>query len=147
MFSRLTVFENLRMGGLPWPRAEVRDGVTRVYDLFPRLKERRGQNAGTLCGGEQQMLAIGRALMVSPIVLLLDEPSMGLSPTLTEQIFTISGDQRAGHHRPAGRAERAHGPERGHRGYVLQSGQILLADSAANLAANEQVRQAYLGEI
>jgi branched-chain amino acid transport system ATP-binding protein len=122
--------------------------VTRVFALFPRLQERRSQKAGTLSGGEQQMLAMGRALMARPRVLLLDEPSMGLSPILTEQIFQIITEIN-------GQGTTVLLVEQNalmalnvaHRGYVLQTGKIILADTAANLSANEQVRQAYLGEI
>jgi branched-chain amino acid transport system ATP-binding protein len=148
VFSRMTVYENLQMGAFSRKGAVLHDEVARVYDLFPRLKERRSQAAGTMSGGEQQMLAMGRALMAAPKVLLLDEPSMGLSPILTEQIFSIITE--------------INGPGTtvllveqnalmalnvAHRGYVLQTGRIILHDTAANLAANEQVRQAYLGEI
>jgi branched-chain amino acid transport system ATP-binding protein len=148
VFSRMTVFENLLMGAFSRRGAPLDDDVTRVYDLFPRLKERRAQRAGTLSGGEQQMLAMGRALMALPKVLLLDEPSMGLSPILTEQIFAIIGEIN-------GQGTTVLLVEQNalmalnvaHRGYVLQTGKIILADTAANLAANEQVRQAYLGEI
>jgi len=148
VFSRMTVAENLDLGAFRRRGAEVTTDLARVMDLFPRLKERRTQKAGTLSGGEQQMLAIGRALMTRPTVLLLDEPSMGLSPILTEQIFRIITEIN-------GQGTTVLLVEQNalmalnvaHRGYVLQTGRILLADTAANLAANEQVRQAYLGEI
>jgi branched-chain amino acid transport system ATP-binding protein len=147
-FVRLTVEENLRMGGFTMPAADVRDGIGRAYQLFPRLKERRQQVAGTLSGGEQQMLAMARGLMAKPSLLLLDEPSMGLAPNLVELIF----DQIRTIH-DEGTAillveQNAHmALEIADRGYIIQTGQIVLADSAAKLAANEQVRQAYLGEI
>ena len=148
VFSRMTVFENLLMGAFSRSGANLDDDIARVFDLFPRLKERRAQRAGTMSGGEQQMLAMGRALMAQPTVLLLDEPSMGLSPILTEQIFRIITEIN-------GQGTTVLLVEQNalmalnvaHRGYVLQTGQILLADTAANLAANVQVRQAYLGEI
>ncbi|HYM52738.1 MAG TPA: ABC transporter ATP-binding protein [Candidatus Dormibacteraeota bacterium] len=147
VFSRMTVYENLQMGAFT-RKGPLTDDVARVYELFPRLKERRAQKAGTLSGGEQQMLAMGRALMTQPTLVLLDEPSMGLSPILTEQIFAIISEIN-------GQGTTVLLVEQNalmalnvaHRGYVLQTGKILLADTAANLAANEQVRQAYLGEI
>jgi branched-chain amino acid transport system ATP-binding protein len=148
VFSRMTVYENLQMGAFSRGNAKIEDDVNRVFDLFPRLKERRGQKAGTMSGGEQQMLAMGRALMAQPAILLLDEPSMGLSPILTEQIFNIiteinsQGTTVLLVEQNAQMALNA-----AHRGYVIQTGKIILADTAANLAANEQVRQAYLGEI
>ena len=149
VFSRMSVYENLQMGAFSrGPRQRIDDDVARVFDLFPRLKERRSQKAGTMSGGEQQMLAMGRALMARPTILLLDEPSMGLSPILTEQIFGIiteingQGTTILLVEQNALMALNA-----AHRGYVIQTGRIILADTAANLAANEQVRQAYLGEI
>jgi branched-chain amino acid transport system ATP-binding protein len=147
VFSRMTVYENLQMGA--FTRKGTFDGdVARVYELFPRLKERRTQKAGTLSGGEQQMLAIGRALMTRPTLVLLDEPSMGLSPILTEQIFAIISEiNEQGTTVLLVEQNALMALNVAHRGYVLQTGKIILADTAANLAANEQVRQAYLGEI
>ena len=147
-FVRLTVEENLRMGGFTVTEAEVREGIERAYAIFPRLKERRNQVAGTLSGGEQQMLAIGRGLMAKPTLLLLDEPSMGLAPNLVELIFeTISEIHDKGTAILLVEQNAHMALEIADRGYILQTGTILLADTAANLAANEQVRQAYLGEI
>jgi branched-chain amino acid transport system ATP-binding protein len=148
VFSRMTVYENLELGAFSRKGQPIADDIARVFDLFPRLKERRTQRAGTMSGGEQQMLAIGRALMARPSVLLLDEPSMGLSPILTQQIFQIITEIN-------GQGTTVLLVEQNalmalniaQRGYVLQTGRIILADSAASLAANEQVRQAYLGEI
>ena len=147
VFARMSVFENLQMGAFT-RRGPIDDDVARVYELFPRLKERRAQKAGTLSGGEQQMLAIGRALMAQPRILLLDEPSMGLSPILTEQIFIIISEINSqGTTVLLVEQNALMALNVAHRGYVLQTGSIILADTAANLAANEQVRQAYLGEI
>jgi branched-chain amino acid transport system ATP-binding protein len=147
VFARMTVYENLLMGA--FSRTDAFDAdLERVFELFPRLKERRGQKAGTLSGGEQQMLAIGRALMAKPNLLLLDEPSMGLSPILTEQIFQIIRDINAQGTTVLLVEQNAQMAFNvANRGYVLQTGQIILADTAANLAADPQVRQAYLGEI
>jgi branched-chain amino acid transport system ATP-binding protein len=148
VFSRMTVYENLQMGAFSRRGERIDDDVTRVYDLFPRLRERRGQKAGTMSGGEQQMLAIGRALMARPKILLLDEPSMGLSPILTEQIFQIINEINAQGTTVLLVEQNAQmALNTAHRGYVIQTGKIILADTAENLAANEQVRQAYLGEI
>jgi branched-chain amino acid transport system ATP-binding protein len=149
IFARLTVEENLRMGGFTLTSGpDVRDGIARAYDLFPRLGERRRQVAGTLSGGEQQMLAIGRGLMARPTILLLDEPSMGLAPILVESIFdTIRTIHAQGTSILLVEQNALMALEVANRGYVLQSGQIILADTAANLAANEQVRKSYLGEI
>ena len=117
-----------------------------MYELFPRLKERLTQRAGTLSGGEQQMLAIGRALMARPKVLLLDEPSMGLAPVLVELIFKTIQDINAQGMTVLLVEQNAHmALSIAHRGYVLQTGKIVLSDSAKNLAANEMVRKAYLG--
>jgi branched-chain amino acid transport system ATP-binding protein len=148
VFARMSVYENLQMGAFSRPRVSITDDVSRVYDLFPRLKERRTQKAGTLSGGEQQMLAIARALMARPVLLLLDEPSMGLSPILTEQIFAIIADINSQGTTVLLVEQNAQmALNVANRGYVLQTGKIILSDTAANLAANQQVRQAYLGEI
>ena len=148
VFSRMTVYENLQMGAFSRRGQKIDGDVTRVFDLFPRLRERRTQKAGTMSGGEQQMLAMGRALMAQPTILLLDEPSMGLSPILTEQIFTIITEINAqGTTVLLVEQNALMALNAAHRGYVIQTGKIILADTAANLAANEQVRQAYLGEI
>jgi branched-chain amino acid transport system ATP-binding protein len=148
VFSRMSVFENLQMGAFSRQGQRIDDDVARVFDLFPRMKERRSQKAGTLSGGEQQMLAMGRALMARPSILLLDEPSMGLSPILTEQIFNIIREiNEQGTTVLLVEQNALMALNAAHRGYVIQTGKILLADTAANLAANEQVRQAYLGEI
>jgi branched-chain amino acid transport system ATP-binding protein len=148
IFSRLTVLENLHMGGFTRTRPEIEESVARVYDLFPRLAERRQQRGGSLSGGEQQMLAIGRALMSRPKLLLLDEPSLGLSPILVQQIFEIIKEiNRQGITILLVEQNALQALNVANRGYVMQTGRIILADTAANLAANEQVRQAYLGEI
>ena len=126
----------------------VQDGVDSAYEMFPRLKERRNQLAGTLSGGEQQMLAMGRALMTKPRILLLDEPSMGLAPNLVEHIFeTIERINGEGTAILLVEQNAATALQVASRGYVLQTGQILLADTSAALAANEDVRRSYLGEI
>ena len=148
IFSRLTVLENLHMGGFTRTRGEIEESVVQVCDLFPRLAERRQQRGGSLSGGEQQMLAIGRALMSRPKLLLLDEPSLGLSPILVQQIFDIIREiNRQGITILLVEQNALQALNVANRGYVMQTGRIILADSAANLAANEQVRQAYLGEI
>lgn len=129
-------------------RKAVQEGVDNAYQMFPRLKERRHQIAGTLSGGEQQMLAMGRALMTKPRILLLDEPSMGLAPNLVEYIFeTVQRIHAEGAAILLVEQNAATALTIAHRGYVLQTGRIILADSAAGLAANEDVRRSYLGEI
>jgi branched-chain amino acid transport system ATP-binding protein len=147
IFPRMTVRENLEMGAFQRTKGPERDAdFERVYTLFPRLKERLGQNGGTLSGGEQQMLAIGRALMARPKLLLLDEPSMGLAPILVEQIFDIVKDINA-----SGttvllveqNALMALGIAK--RGYILQTGEIVLQDVAERLMTNPEVQKAYLG--
>ncbi len=149
VFARLTIEENLRMGAYSVnDKAAVAAGIERAYTMFPRLKERAGQVAGTLSGGEQQMLAMGRALMATPRILLLDEPSMGLAPNLVELIFeTVVDIHRAGTAIMLVEQNASQALAIADRGYVLQTGRIILADSAAALAANEDVRRSYLGEI
>jgi branched-chain amino acid transport system ATP-binding protein len=148
IFSRLTVLENLQMGGYSRKAAEVREELARVYELFPRLKERAGQRGGTLSGGEQQMLAIGRALMSRPRLLLLDEPSLGLSPILVQQIFKIIREINAqGTTILLVEQNALQALAVAARGYVLQAGKLLLSDTAEGLSRNEDVRRAYLGEI
>jgi branched-chain amino acid transport system ATP-binding protein len=148
IFSRLTVLENLQMGGYTRTSREVAENVEHVYSLFPRLAERAGQKGGTLSGGEQQMLAIGRALMTRPKVLLLDEPSLGLSPILIQQIFKIIREINANGTTVLLVEQNAlQALEVADRGYVLQTGRVILTDTATNLAANQDVRRAYLGEI
>ena len=147
IFNRLTVRENLTMGAYLRTDGGVESDLERVFTLFPRLKERIGQVAGTLSGGEQQMLAIGRALMASPRLLLLDEPSMGLAPVLVEQIFaTITDINRQGMTILLVEQNAAMALEIAHRGYVLETGAIVLTGSAAELGENADVRRAYLGE-
>jgi branched-chain amino acid transport system ATP-binding protein len=147
IFPRLSVQENLEMGAFTRTDKDgIAEDMQRVFGLFPRLKERATQKGGTLSGGEQQMLAIGRALMGRPKVLLLDEPSMGLAPVLVEQIFSIIKDintQGTTILLVEQNALMALGIA--HRGYVLQTGQIVLADSAQGLSENETVQKAYLG--
>jgi branched-chain amino acid transport system ATP-binding protein len=146
VFPRMTVLENLEMGAFTRGKVEESD-LTRVFDLFPRLKERVAQKAGTLSGGEQQMLAIGRALMAHPSLLLLDEPSMGLAPILVESIFSVVKDINAqGTTVLLVEQNALMALAIANRGYVLQTGEIVLSDSAATLMKNELVRKAYLGE-
>ncbi len=148
VFGRLTVEENLAMGAYSrQDRARVGVDFERVYERFPRLAERRGQLAGTLSGGEQQMLAIGRALMSRPQLLLLDEPSMGLAPLMVQKIFeTIRAIAQEGVTLLLVEQNARLALEVSHRGYVMDCGVITLADSASRLLGNPLVRQAYLGE-
>jgi branched-chain amino acid transport system ATP-binding protein len=147
IFNRLTVADNLELGAYIRADGAIREDMERVFALFPRLRERRSQVAGTLSGGEQQMLAIGRALMARPRLLLLDEPSMGLAPVLVEQIFeTIEGINRQGTPILLVEQNAAVALTVAHRGYVLETGSIVLEGPARTLAADAGVRQAYLGE-
>jgi branched-chain amino acid transport system ATP-binding protein len=146
VFPRMTVLENLEMGAFSHGKVDPAT-LDRVYGLFPRLKERVGQKAGTLSGGEQQMLAIGRALMANPTLLLLDEPSMGLSPILVEQIFAIIREiNEQGTTVLVVEQNALMALAVAHRGYVLQTGSIVLNDTGVALLQNDMVRKAYLGE-
>ncbi len=146
VFADMTVEENLDMGGYTRAGSEIADSIADVYDRFPRLKERRRQAAGTLSGGEQQMLAIGRALMSKPKLLMLDEPSMGLAPILVEQIFDIikelntSGTTILLVEQNARMALSV-----AHRAYVLETGKVALTGTGRELMASDKVREAYLG--
>jgi branched-chain amino acid transport system ATP-binding protein len=148
IFSRLTVLENLQMGGYTRNRSEIDESTERVMTLFPRLRERTHQQGGTLSGGEQQMLAIGRALMSRPRVLLLDEPSLGLAPILVQQIFAIIREiNEQGTTILLVEQNALQALSVAHRGYVLQTGNVVLSGTAQELRENETVRKAYLGEI
>jgi len=147
IFARMTVRENLEMGAFARGSADMAEDYDRVYTLFPRIKERLKQRAGTLSGGEQQMLAIGRALMARPKLLLLDEPSMGLAPVLVELVFQTIKEINAQGMTVLLVEQNAHmALTIANRGYVLQTGKIVLTDTAKALASNEMVRKAYLGE-
>jgi branched-chain amino acid transport system ATP-binding protein len=148
IFSRLTVLENLQMGGFTRTAGERAEDLERCLTLFPRLRERLTQKGGSLSGGEQQMLAIGRALMSRPRLLLLDEPSLGLSPILVQQIFELIREiNRQGTTVLLVEQNALQALAVAARGYVLQTGKVILADTAAALTANQDVRRAYLGEI
>jgi branched-chain amino acid transport system ATP-binding protein len=147
IFNRLTVTENLEMGAYLRVDSAVREDMDRIFELFPRLRERRQQTAGTLSGGEQQMLAMGRALMARPRILLLDEPSMGLAPILVEQIFeTVADINRQGTTILLVEQNAAIALSVAHRGYVLETGSIALTGGAAELSEHPEVQRAYLGE-
>ena len=146
VFPSLTVLDNLKMGGFFLDKQQIEAGIAHVFKLFPRLEQRATQRAGTMSGGEQQMLAIGRALMSKPRLLLLDEPTLGLAPLVIAQIFDII---RAIHEegvtvflveQNANKALQV-----ADRGYVLETGKLVLADTGANLLANDRIRSAYLG--
>ncbi|HVC87391.1 MAG TPA: ABC transporter ATP-binding protein [Gaiellaceae bacterium] len=148
LFPRMSVIENLEMGAFQRrDRSEIHGDMDRVFELFPRLHERRHQKAGTLSGGEQQMCAIGRALMARPKLLLLDEPSLGLAPIFVERIFDIIKQiNEQGTSILLVEQNALMALDHAHRGYVLETGHIVLADEAAALKTNEQVRKTYLGE-
>ena len=150
IFARMTVWENLSMGAFTRHRApagELAEDFERVYALFPRLRERRDQLGGTLSGGEQQMLAIGRALMARPRLLLMDEPSMGLAPVLVDQVFDIIQTiNRQGTTILVVEQNAAVALSIASRGYVLQNGRIVVHDTARALLAADHIRRAYLGE-
>jgi branched-chain amino acid transport system ATP-binding protein len=146
VFPRFTVLENLKIGGYTCDKHALGAELDFVFQMFPRLKERQKQYAGTLSGGEQQMLAIGRALMAKPKLLLLDEPSMGLAPKIVEQILeTIRTINKAGVTVLLVEQNAAMALAISHRGYVLETGAIILQGTAGELAGNDLVRQAYLG--
>lgn len=146
VFPDLTVTENLKMGGFFLNKQQIEEGLEHVYELFPRLKERAAQRSGTMSGGEQQMLAIGRALMTRPSLLLLDEPTLGLAPLIIAQIFDIIRTIREEGitvflvEQNANKALQV-----ADRGYVLETGKVVLADTGPNLLSNDDVRKAYLG--
>ncbi len=147
IFPKLTVRDNLLMGAWTRKDKEISQDVDRAYTLFPRLAERKDQLAGTMSGGEQQMLAIGRALMARPRLMIMDEPSMGLSPILVERVFdTIVEINRQGTTIFMVEQNAYMALQIASRGYVLQTGQVVLSDTAANLLASDTVRKAYLGE-
>ena len=148
LFPRMTVTENLEMGAFQRSdRAGIREDMDRVFTLFPRLAERKTQKAGTMSGGEQQMCAIGRALMARPKLLMLDEPSMGLAPIFVERIFeTIVEVNKQGTSILLVEQNALMALHVANRGYVLETGTVALADDAKALARNEQVRKTYLGE-
>ena len=146
VFKDLTVTENLQMGGVFSKGPQVEEGLEHVFKLFPRLRERAGQRAGTMSGGEQQMLAIGRALMTRPRLLLLDEPTLGLAPLIIAQIFEIIRTIRDEGVTVFLVEQNAHKAlQVADRGYVLENGRVVLQDTGANLLVNDEVRKAYLG--
>ena len=146
-FTRMTIVENLQMGAYVRRDREVDADMEKVFTLFPRLKERREQLAGTLSGGEQQMLAMGRALMARPKVLLLDEPSMGLSPILVDKIFEVVNDiHRQGTAILLVEQNASRALQLANRGYVMDSGEITMSGDAKSLLADPRVKAAYLGE-
>ena len=146
VFARMTVEENLEMGAFTQPNSAIEADIENVYQRFPRLKERRKQIAGTLSGGEQQMLAMGRALMSHPKLLMLDEPSMGLAPILVEQIFSIIQELHAGGTTILLVEQNAQAAlDVADRAYVLETGRIVLSGTGAELMASDSVQKAYLG--
>ena len=147
IFPGMTVRENLEIGAYGLRGGAVRSDLDRALNLFPRLKERIKQSAGTLSGGEQQMLAIGRALMARPRLLLLDEPSMGLAPKLVTQVFeTITEINKQGTTILVVEQNAAQALQRAHRAYVIETGRVVIEGQASELQASDEVRKAYLGE-
>jgi len=145
-FGRMTVRENLELGAYLRRDSKVEDDMRRVFDLFPRLEEREKQKAGTMSGGEQQMLAIGRALMADPKLLLLDEPSMGIAPVLVERIYeTIAEINKQGTTILLVEQNANFALDVSNRGYVLETGTVALTDDASKLQGNPEVQKAYLG--
>ncbi len=146
LFATMTVEDNLVLGGFRTSKAETRDSMADVFDRFPRLKERRQQLAGTLSGGEQQMLAMGRALMTRPRLLMLDEPSLGLAPRIVADIFTIITDLRkTGVSILVVEQNARTALEAADRGYVMELGEVLLSGDAKDLAADKRITEIYLG--
>lgn len=148
IFPELTVLQNLEMGGYTITKEAVREGIERSFALFPRLKERKNQQGGTLSGGEQQMLAVARALMSSPRLLMLDEPSLGLAPLLVQEIFALIArirEMRTTIILVEQNARMALAVS--DRGYVLETGNIVMTDTGANLITSKQVKEAYLGGV
>ncbi len=147
LFPAMTVLENLLMGSYPRPaRPRRRERIEQVFTIFPKLRERQKQLAGTLSGGEQQMVAIGRGLMAGPKVMMLDEPSLGLAPIMVAEMFRVIGEiNRAGVTVLLVEQNTEHALTLAHRAYVLESGRVALTGTGKELLANEQIRQAYLG--
>ena len=146
VFQRMTVRENLELGAYLRRDANIQSDINRVFDLFPRLKEREKQKAGTMSGGEQQMLAIGRALAANPQLLLLDEPSLGIAPILVDRIYeTIEEINRQGMTILLVEQSATHALGVSHRGYVLETGKVVLTDKSSALQENPEVQKAYLG--
>ena len=146
VFGPMAVEDNLILGAFTRPKSEVSGGLERVYALFPALRDKRGQAAGTLSGGQQQMLAVGRALMANPRLLLLDEPSMGLAPNLTDETFvTIEGLRESGTTIFLVEQNASSALSIADRGYVLETGNVILSDTGAALLDNDRVKEAYLG--
>ena len=147
VFARMTITENLQMGAFVRNDSEIEADIDKVFAIFPRLKERRAQLAGTMSGGEQQMLAMGRGLMARPKVLLLDEPSMGLSPIMVDKIFEVVADiHQRGTTVMLVEQNASRALELANRGYVMDSGEITMAGDAKMLLKDPKVRAAYLGE-
>ena len=146
-FTRMSITENLLMGAFVRNDAEIQADIDKVFSIFPRLKERRNQLAGTMSGGEQQMLAMGRALMAKPKVLLLDEPSMGLSPIMVDKIFEVVADiAKQGVTILLVEQNASRALQLANRGYVMESGEVTMDGPAGELLADPKVRAAYLGE-